>query len=301
MSNKFPGKVGFAIGTGRCGTTFLYRAMSEEPNIAASHERNHLLENFHKYCSWNELPVDEEGFLAEKEREINEDLGWAEFSFESSGHLSFSVPALSGRFQARFVLLVRNPLRVVSSYVHKGYYEQPFRQQKTDLALGFQPGREFHHFLGRVAPRHEEFRRWNEMTQVGKVAWFWKALNQRSLQLLEQLPTTDWTLIRLEDLNFARYQSLTQMFGFESQLAADDFDQLRQQRPNSSSSSLRIPEWSDREISEFEQEIGDLSARLGYPSSFADCVDQASTVASAEKKSSKRPGRSFYARLGLSG
>ncbi len=169
MSNKFPGKVGFAIGTGRCGTTFLYRVMSEEPNIAASHERNHLLESFHKYCSWNELPVDEEGFLAEKEREINEDLGWAEFSFESSGHLSFSVPALSGRFQARFVLLVRNPLRVVSSYVHKGYYEQPFRQQKTDLALGFQPGREFHHFLGRVAPRHEEFHRWNEMTQVGLV------------------------------------------------------------------------------------------------------------------------------------
>ncbi len=37
---NYENKVGFAIGTGRCGTLFLYQLMDREPAVASSHERN---------------------------------------------------------------------------------------------------------------------------------------------------------------------------------------------------------------------------------------------------------------------
>jgi hypothetical protein len=292
MPNQFFAKTGFAVGTGRCGTTFLYRVLRQEPQVAASHERNRLLESFHKYCCWNELAVDEAGFLAEKEREISEDLAGAEISFESSGHLSLSIPSLYEHFQARFVLLVRNPLAVVASYVRKGYYQDRYVQRDTTLALGYQPGQAFHHYLGRIVPRGDQFQRWNDMTQVGKVAWFWKALNQRTLELLEPIPQEHRAIVRIEDLDFERYQSVTQMLGFDSALDEQQFNGLRNLRPNSSASSLQLPSWSADEISEFENEVGDLAAELGYPASFGECVSQTEI-----RKPSAAGRRPFFTRL----
>ncbi len=70
----YSNKVGFTIGTGRCETLFLYERMENEPMVAGSHERNPDNEAFHRYCKWNGLPVDDEGFLATKEKKIAE--GW---------------------------------------------------------------------------------------------------------------------------------------------------------------------------------------------------------------------------------
>ena len=70
----FANRVGFTIGTGRCGTLFLYHVMEKEPDVASSHERNPENEAFQRYCQWHRLPVDTEGFLATKEREIRADL-----------------------------------------------------------------------------------------------------------------------------------------------------------------------------------------------------------------------------------
>ena len=60
----FSNKVGLTIGTGRCGTPFIYQIMEKEPEVASSHERDPDNETFHRYCRWNNLPEDNEGFLA---------------------------------------------------------------------------------------------------------------------------------------------------------------------------------------------------------------------------------------------
>ncbi|MGQ9671036.1 MAG: hypothetical protein ACUVWY_12885 [Desulfosoma sp.] len=91
--------------------------------VAASHERFPLNEPFHRYCKWYELPVDAEGFLQAKEREIREDLAHKAFSLEASPHLSLSVVELYERFHARFILLVRTPHEVVSSFLKKGFLQ----------------------------------------------------------------------------------------------------------------------------------------------------------------------------------
>ena len=61
------GKTIFALGTGRCGTVFLYKVFSKEPKVASHHERHPLSDAFHRYVKWNDLPVDDAGFLAIKE------------------------------------------------------------------------------------------------------------------------------------------------------------------------------------------------------------------------------------------
>ena len=134
----YRGKVGFVIGTGRCGTVFYAKLGELEPHVAASHERFPLNETFHRYCKWYELPVDSEGFLQAKEREIQDDLSRKAFSLEASPHLSLSVVELHERFQAKFILLVRAPHEVVSSFLKKGFYRQPYAVKDPDLAPSYQ-------------------------------------------------------------------------------------------------------------------------------------------------------------------
>lgn len=259
-------KVGFAIGTGRCGTLFLYQLMENEPQVASTHERNQDNEAFHRYCKWHALPVDDEGFLGTKAKEIQEDLQSHEFSFEASPYLSLSVKELYERFGAKFVLLVRRPDGVVTSFVHKGFYRRLYAVKDASLATGYQDQspEKVHTFFARIAPRGEFIRAWNEMTQVGKVAWFWRACNERTLELLDELPPESYRIMRLEDFDYPTYRELSGFLGYEAQVRQADFDALRDSRPHAFWNKRHVDEWSDRETNDFESQVADLAERFGY-------------------------------------
>ena len=239
----FTNKVGFTIGTGRCGTLFLYQVMEKEPDVASSHERNPENEAFQRYCKWHRLPVDDEGFLAIKEREVRGDLEQRAYSFEASPYLALSVRELHERLGAKFVFLIRRPDGVVTSFVHKGFYSRPYSVQNLDLAAGYQdqsPER-FFTFFARISPRGEFFRAWNEMTPVGKVAWFWKAYNERTLEALEQLPPESYRLVRIEDLDYPKYKELTAFLGIDAKVSQADFDALRGSMVGAGGRGIRKP------------------------------------------------------------
>ena len=182
---EFTGRVAFAVGTGRCGTHFIWRLLAGEPSVAAWHEhqRNRMNEAFHKYCQWHRLPVDHEGFLYTKEAEIREDLAQYQFWFESSPTLSLSIRELWDRFSAKFILLVRRPDEVVCPLWSKGWYDQPYAKADPEKALGYHKHQKDHHFLTRITPSGSKFETWNKMTRTGKIAWYWNAVN---LAVLEQ-------------------------------------------------------------------------------------------------------------------
>jgi hypothetical protein len=283
------GKVGFAIGTGRCGTLFLHQVMEKEPDVASSHERNPENEAFQRYCKWNSLPVDDEGFLATKEKEILADLEQRHFSFEASPYLSLSVRELHERFGAKFLFLIRRPDGVVSSFVHKGFYRNPYLMRDLDLAAGYQdqsPERFFTYFA-RISPRGDFFQTWNDMTQVGKVAWFWKAYNERTLALIEALPAECYRVVRIEDLDYPKYQELSKFMGFEPKVIQADFDDLRVARPHAFWRKRGLDQWTEQEMREFESQVGDLAERFGYERRSTQLVEEAR----AEKAESMRLGR----------
>jgi hypothetical protein len=273
----FSNRVGFTIGTGRCGTLFLYELMEKEPNVASSHERNPDNETFHRYCKWHGLPVDDEGFLATKEKEIRADLESKAYSFEASPYLSLSVKELHARFGARFILLIRRPDRVVTSFVHKGFYRRPYAVVDPSLATGYQdqsPER-LHTFFARVAPTGEFFARWNSMTPVGKVAWFWRAWNERTLELLSQLPEQSYRVVRIEDFDYPKYVEVANFLGFEPQVSRADFDVLSESKPHAFWRKRNIDQWTAQEIEEFEHQVGPLAERFGYEYRIANLTDEA--------------------------
>jgi len=285
----FANKVGFALGTGRCGTLFLYEVMGLEPDVASSHERNPENEAFHRYCKWHGLAVDNEGFLAVKEQEIRADLELRPYSFEASPYVSLSVRELHERFGAKFVLLIRRPDGVVTSFVHKGFYRKPYTIRNPDLAAGYQdqsPER-FFTFFARISPRGEFFRTWNDMSQVGKVAWFWRAFNERSLAALETLPAEAYRVVRIEDLDHPGYVNLCAFLGVDAKVTPSQFDALRESKPHAFWRKRNVDQWNAQEIREFESQVGDLAERFGYQHRVADLVNEAR----AEKAESIRLGR----------
>jgi hypothetical protein len=271
------GRVGFCIGTGRCGTLFMYQLLEREPDVASSHERNPDNESFHRYCQWHGLPVDHEGFLATKEDEIREDLERRAFSFEASPYLSISVRELHERFGARFVLLVRRPDRVVTSFVHKGFYRQPYRVADESLATGYQRvgAEKVHAFFARIAPRGPFLRQWNAMTQVGRVAWYWQAWNERTLEQLKGLPADSYRIVRIEDLDHTRYLELARFLGYQPRVTPAEFDALSESKPHAFWSKRNIDRWTPQEVSEFEAQVGPLADRFGYEYRIDRLVDEA--------------------------
>lgn len=273
----FTNKVGFAIGTGRCGTVFIAQLLEREPGVASSHERNPDNEAFHRYCQWHGLPVDHEGFLATKEDEIREDLSRHAYSFEASPYLGMSVRELHGRFGCRFVLIVRQPHEVVTSFAKKGFYRVPYRVADPALATGYQDQRtgRVHNFFARIAPRGEEFLAWNAMSQVGKVAWFWRAWTERTLEALAGVPQEYWRIVRIEDFDYAMYRDVARFLGYDSRLSQADFDALRESKPHSYANKRPVEQWSEQEGREFEQQVAGLAERFGYEYRFEELVRRA--------------------------
>ncbi|BAQ62677.1 hypothetical protein GM3708_3083 [Geminocystis sp. NIES-3708] len=256
--------VGFAIGTGRCGTNFLAKLLELEPQVKSTHERNALNETFHRYCKWYNLPVDHEGFLNTKQNEIFEDLKKNSYSFEASAFLSVSVKELYERFGAKFILLVRSPEKVINSYLVKGWYEDQFLQKNHNLALGYQKNKSFHHFLGRPAPIGEKFMQWQTMTRVGKLAWYWNELNSRVINLFEQIPQEYWKIQTLEEFNYQSYIEIANFFGFQPEVTLKQFENLTNKKPNGFTEVPTIVNWTDQEKIEFEQEVQSMAKYFGY-------------------------------------
>ncbi|MBN1841343.1 MAG: hypothetical protein JW883_03550 [Deltaproteobacteria bacterium] len=257
-------RVGFAVGTGRCGTTFLSRVIELEPDVAHAHERNRLNESFHRYCKWYGLPVDDEGFLHTKGKEIEADLKEKIFSFEASAHLSLSVEELHSRFAAKFVLLVRSPEKVVNSYLRKGWYREPIFRSNLHQALGYQECDRFQHFLGRIVPSGEAFKIWTEMTRVGKLSWFWNVLNERVLQQFAAIPESQWRVVKLEELSYRTYLDIAAFLGFESRMGAEAYENVARARPNALPGGRSITDWTEAEKREFEMSVAPMAGRLGY-------------------------------------
>lgn len=259
----FENRVAFAIGTGRCGTQFLARLMAYEPEVHSVHERNALNETFHRYSKWYDLPIDNGGFLKSKELEIVEDLKSKKISFEASAFLSISVKELYEKFGAKFVLLVRSPEKVVNSYLAKGWYENQLYYTDKNLALGYQENTSFHHFLGRPVPVGDGFAEWNKMSKVGKLAWYWNELNDKSIKILQEIPENFWMIQKIEDLNYESYQKICQFLSVESKISSHKFNILSGDK-HSFSNTPTIASWTDTEIQEFQLKASDMARYLGY-------------------------------------
>jgi hypothetical protein len=259
------GKVGFCVGTGRCGTTFIAQLASLEPSVAASHERLRLPATFHMYCKWHGIEVDCEGFLSDRDAAIAEDLRDHDVSFESSALLSHSVAELFERYNAKFVLLVRRPDETVASFAARGWFLDPIPWRDSTKPPTITEGANPRHFFGRNLPRGDEFARWTELTQIGKLAWFWNARNSAILEQFRHLPSEQCRIVRLEDFDYPSWSDTAEFLGWQATVDRAQFEKLAGSRPNAGPNKPIAPRsWSEDAAAEFETELGPLASAFGY-------------------------------------
>jgi hypothetical protein len=263
--HEFAGRVGFCVGTGRCGTTFLAEVAGREPEVASSHERLRLGATFHMFCKWHGIAIDPEGFLLDREEAIRGDLARRRFSFECSALLSHSLEELFERFRARFLLLVRRPDETVASFAVRGWFVKPCARKAPGLPPSYWEGEEPRHFLGRNIPSGPEFERWTRLTQIGRLSWFWQARNRAILEQFSRLPASHCRVQRLEDLDYERYREVAAFLGWRSRVDAGTFAELAAARLNAGPNPPRtFTDWSPVEVAEFEAEVAPVAEALGY-------------------------------------
>jgi hypothetical protein len=259
------GVVGFCVGTGRCGTTFIAELLGREPEVAASHERLRLAACYHMFCKWHAIPTDPEGFLADRDRLVAGDLRHHRVSFEASALISHSIAELYQRFDARFLLLVRRPDACVASFAVRGWFLEPIAWRDRSKPPSLPEGANPRHFFGRNLPRGEDFERWSALTQLGKLGWFWAARNRAILEQLAALPPAQRRLLRLEDFDHAHYGEVAAFFGYRPTVDAAAFAVLAESRPNAGPHvPLALDAWPEQAVREFEAEVAPLASALGY-------------------------------------
>ena len=275
------GTVAFCVGTGRCGTTFITELLGQEPEVAASHERLRLAACYHMFCKWHGIAADAEGFLADREVAVANDLAAHRFSFEASALLSHSVAELHARFDARFLLLVRRPDACVASFAVRGWFLEPIAWRDRSKPPTIPDGANPRHFFGRNLPRGDEaFERWSKLTQLGKLGWFWAARNRAILDQLAALPAARRSWLRLEDFDHARYVALAGFLGLRPTVDAERFAGLAASRPNTGPNiPLALEAWPEQGIREFEAEVAPLAEVLGYEYRIAALAAGASPLA----------------------
>ena len=257
--------ISFCVGTGRCGTTFITQLAQFEPKVAAYHERFRLPATFHMFCKWHKLPVDSEGFLQDRAEAVALDLKENNVVFEASALLSHSIAELAERFSAQFLLLVRRPDETVASFAVRRWFLDTIPWKNTTAIPSITEGQEPRHFLGRNLPRGEAFHRWNKLTQVGKLAWFWQVRNRAILEQLQTLAPHRVRILRLEDFSFNQYAEAAEFLGWRPSISEDTFLTLARTRPNTGPNPPQNPSnWSSLEVQEFEHEVAAVANALGY-------------------------------------
>lgn len=249
--------------------------------MAGSHERDRLAATFHMFCKWHRIPVDAEGFLDAKEEGIRRDLKTSEYSLESSALLSHSLVELNDRFDARFLLLIRNPAATVASFAVRNWFVNTPVRNNPNLPPTFRghEGEKARHFLGRILPNGDEFRRWSALTPIGRIAWFWRARNEAILNQFSELPRHHCRVQRLEEFSPSSYFKVAAHFGWRPAITEKQISELATAKPNHGPNQPRtVHDWSEREIAEFEAEVGPLADRMGYEFRAEALIGSANTL-----------------------
>ena len=189
----------FVLTTGRSGSKFIANIFKElyKDEIDAYHEPYPVLENFPNYFYNNQNKIEElssifktarmelilKSFIAEK------------LYFESNQCLNFLAHAIIRVFpNAKFVHLIRNPIDFTISAIKKGWYVNDSIWED-----------------GRI--KHKNSDKWNSMTQLEKLAWYWSENNRHIEDFKSILKPEQIFTIKFEDL-ISDEESLAELVNF---------------------------------------------------------------------------------------
>ena len=106
-------------------------------------------------------------------------------------NLSLFIEDLARMTTCRFVWLIQNPWDCISSLMAQKWYREPENRGRDDV---FANNRLTASMTGEMSGQW-----WRGLPKIGKCAWYWKFLNLRIEQQLDELDEDQWMRVRLED------------------------------------------------------------------------------------------------------
>lgn len=194
----------FVLSTGRVGTDTLMRLLSLAPKIGAEHEPFPQLLSETKQA-YQDRKFDTEAarnylnarLFAEQKNCLGRCLRQRLVYVETSNRLTYIAPSLSQFFpHSMFIYLYRNPTDIVRSGMRRNYYTgHPWD-------------------LYRITPRRDDpfVNRWNSWSSFEKCCWYWKAVNEFSLEFLKFLLPERQFLLPSEVLFNQDFDKLQELF-----------------------------------------------------------------------------------------
>jgi hypothetical protein len=259
-SNPIKDEPIFFTGTGRSGTHFLATIFQEHKKTFTTHldtVNKPVGDAFEAYTQWYKLPISHQGFLNSRMHLINLATLKDRIYIESNPLLAFSLRDLFKSFNGKYVIVFREPRKVVESHYRKGWYKNT-RNYNDEFSPGFEY---FHkrpnHFFSRITPNDkEEFNKWNNMSRLGKVSWMWAVTYKRIFEDLAYIPKESIYLLNINDFNFESYKELCSFLSLDNVLDKNTFEKIVNKKPGKGTSNK--VKWSEQSKKEFNTSISTI-------------------------------------------
>lgn len=174
----------FVLSTGRSGSKYIHRILSQARSIISFHEATPILMYFSNFAYHNQHQpkVLQAMFQAARMELLLDAYNKDKTYIESNQCLVFFTPVIKELFKnVRFIHLVRNPGDFVRSAIMKGWHANDSIWES-----------------GRVKMKDPET--WNSLSHIEKLAWVWSTTNSFISDFLSTLPIWQHKTVRMEDL-----------------------------------------------------------------------------------------------------
>lgn len=241
----------------RSGTMWLCDIFDEHANATGITERNVDEEAYYRFITYNRLLVDTAGSIALIKHGILEDWKKGDIALVFSPYFSHGMLELYRALSPeRIIFAMSDPEFTVQSIYNKGFFSQQYLRNRDDLALGFQPSftGSWSQYFGRIVPNGSEYRGWEKLTRIGKIAWWGNRINMDIWRQLSQLPREKIHFFNLQeaDQNYDWYLHIAREFGLAPVLSREHFLSIKGRRVRIEHNARH--EWSPLEHEEFERE-----------------------------------------------
>ena len=191
----------FVLSTGRTGTMTLSSLLNLSKNIFSLHEPSPVLltAGYEAYFKEHE----EEKWISVVNAARDELIAYANHQnciyVETNNRLTFLSKAIAEAYpSSKFIHLHRHPYDVIVSGVKRNWY----CGDVLDYA--------------RITPKVNDpmAEKWNKISQEMKIAWFWKTVNNHSVQFTKSLSSSRIFDLRAEDLFLTESKKISELFNF---------------------------------------------------------------------------------------
>ena len=260
----------FVVGSGRSGTRMIYRLLSGIPHIETYHEFEctHIQPIAAKY--YMKIVTKEEA-----KKEINKLHGAAihyskvKYWVDSSNKLSWLIEPLSELFpEAKFVHLIRDGRKVVSSFYHK-LAPEIYDDESVKIMMEWiknktknpEPPPEKKYWWNIPQKGQPFYKEFSELSQFQKICYHWKEIIREVNQSLKLVPKKQKLIIKLEDLS-SKKTVLKQFLSFFD-ISYDEHFFEYVKKPQNVFFPMDLKMTKDEE-KEFNRICGNTMIKLGY-------------------------------------